>query len=280
MDMSSGDMFDHYTASTAPSSRKKDSKRLRGESSKAASKKARTKDHPPAATPLKEKMPPPSPHDQQSPPAPVNQHSTPPAPTEQTPQGNQPGDALTSTVVGLARERIYKLSKHKRSQEAIVGTNSMEGLLTITVGWRRTGALLTQTRNADTKYIEAMKVLGGKNVDMLERNTELLDKNTEMLEKNSKLAKELQQFKTALDKANEDKEKFKECARLNCQEAKQLKVDLIASRKETEELEGRVKELEEMNARNLKKNYVVSLLWLKNKEKKEKSGKFQRNWRF
>ncbi|XP_062114434.1 uncharacterized protein LOC133825521 [Humulus lupulus] len=64
LDMSSGYMFHHYIAFAAPSSREKDSKRLRGESSKAASKKARTEDHPTAAAPSKETTPPPSPLDQ------------------------------------------------------------------------------------------------------------------------------------------------------------------------------------------------------------------------
>ncbi|XP_062109646.1 uncharacterized protein LOC133821232 [Humulus lupulus] len=141
-------MFDRYTAPAAPSSWKKESKWHRGESSNAPStKKARTEDLP-AAAPSKETTPPPAPLDQQSPLAPAKQNSTPPTPTNQTPQGNQPEDALTSTVVGSTRERIYKLSKHKRSREAIFGTNSMEAnqiinrwlneiasrLLTITAG--------------------------------------------------------------------------------------------------------------------------------------------------
>ncbi|XP_062085602.1 uncharacterized protein LOC133791699 [Humulus lupulus] len=207
-DMSSGYMFNRYTAPAAPSSRKKESKRHRGESNKAPStKKARNEDLP-AAAPSKEIMPPPAPLDQKSPPAPTDQNSTPLAPADQTPH-DHPGDTLTSMV----------------------------GLLTITAGWRRMRALVTQTKDSDSKHTEETKALEGKNAELLEKNTELLGKDTELLEQNSKLAEELQQFQTVLAKANEDKEKFKECAKLNYQESKQLEANLIASRNETEELE-------------------------------------------
>ncbi|XP_062119191.1 uncharacterized protein LOC133832934 [Humulus lupulus] len=238
--MSSEDMFDHYTAVATPSSRKKDSKRVRGESSKAASKKAQTEGPSAAAPskettppPTKETMPPPSPLDQPSPTAPVNQNSTPPAPTDH-PCHTQPEDTLTITVVSSARERIYKLSKHKRRQEAIVGTNSMEadqiinrglneiasGLLTITAGWRRTRTLVTQTKDLDTRHTEAMKVLKGKNAELLKKNAELTNQNNELREQKAQLTEELLECRTALTKSNEDKEKFRECGKLNYQEAK------------------------------------------------------------
>ena len=57
----------------------------------------------------------------------------------------------------------------------------------------------------------------------------------------------------ALKKSNEDKEKFRESAKLNYQQSVQLELDLIASRQETEEMEKRVKELEELEAQNLEK---------------------------
>ncbi|XP_062075656.1 uncharacterized protein LOC133779755 [Humulus lupulus] len=222
--MSSGDMFNRYTAPIAPSSRKKESKRHCREGNKAPStKKARTEDLPNAA-PSKQTTPTPAPLDQESPPAPADQNSTPLAPADQTPH-DQPGDALTSTM----------------------------GLVTITSSWHRTGALVTQTKDSDSKHIKKTKALEGKNAELLEKNTKLLGKNTELLEQNSKLAEELQQFQTALAKVNEGKEKFRECAKLNYQESKKLEADLIVSRKETEELEVRVKELEETNVRNFEK---------------------------
>ncbi|XP_062104060.1 uncharacterized protein LOC133815219 [Humulus lupulus] len=220
-DMSFEDMFDRYSAPAAPSSKKKDSKRHHGESSKAPStKKAQTGDPSavaPSAAPSRETTPPLSPLDQTSPPAPVDQNPTPLAPAHQT-RHDQPGDVLTSTV----------------------------GMLTMTAGWRCTGTLVTKNKESDAKHNEEVKVLEGK-------NAELLGKNTELLEQNSKLAAKLQQYQTTLTKANEDKEKFRECAKLNFQEAKQLETELIASRKETEELEGRVKELEETTASNLER---------------------------
>ncbi|XP_062099754.1 uncharacterized protein LOC133805589 [Humulus lupulus] len=83
-DMSSEDMFEHYKVVAASSGKKKDSKRSRGESSKTASKKARTED-PQATVPSKENTPPPSPLEQPNLTPPVNQHSTPTTPVDQHP---------------------------------------------------------------------------------------------------------------------------------------------------------------------------------------------------
>ncbi|XP_062090212.1 uncharacterized protein LOC133794317 [Humulus lupulus] len=136
-DMSSKDVFEHYKAAAASSGRKEDSKRTRGESSKTAPKKARTED-PPATVPSKDNTPPPSPLEQPGSTPPVDQDATPPTivdqhPTPQDPtsrthrtQPSQPECSLSSSVVSSTRERIYKLSKHKRSQEAIDDTISME----------------------------------------------------------------------------------------------------------------------------------------------------------
>ncbi|XP_062075786.1 uncharacterized protein LOC133779905 [Humulus lupulus] len=267
--MSSEDVFEHYKAAAAFSGRKKDSKRTRGEKSKTASKKARTEDSP-ATVPLKDNTPPPSPLEQPTSTPPVDQHSTPPTPADQhpTPQDptgrthrTQPEGSLSSSVVSSAKERIYKLSKHKRSQEAINDTISMEteqilnrglneivsGLLTMTAGWRRAGAIVSTTRNFDTRLAEAMKALEGKNTDMLEKNNELTKKNGELFEQNMELTKlkeelleqkatlteDLLESRDALKKAKEDKEKFRESAKLNHQQSKQLELDLIASRSTT-----------------------------------------------
>ncbi|XP_062114388.1 uncharacterized protein LOC133825471 [Humulus lupulus] len=220
--MSSEDVFDHYTAAATPSSRKKDSKRVRGESSKTSSKKART-EVPSAAAPSRETTPPPtkettpptSPLDQPSSTVSVGQHSTPAAPTDQ-PHHTQPEDTLGSTV-------------------------------------RRTSTLATQTKDFDIRHTEAVKVLEGKNADLLEKNAELTKQNDELLEQKAQLTEELLECRAALNKSNEDKEKFRESAKLNFQEVKQLGLDLTARKKETEELEGRVKELEETNAKNMEK---------------------------
>ncbi|XP_062119256.1 peroxisomal and mitochondrial division factor 1-like [Humulus lupulus] len=99
-----------------------------------------------------------------------------------------------------------------------------------------------------------MKALEGKNVDLLKKNTELTKQNSELLEENTELTKlndellehkatlteELLESRGALKKSNEDKEKFRESAKLNHQQSKQLELDLIASRNETEELERRI----------------------------------------
>ncbi|XP_062094340.1 uncharacterized protein LOC133800399 [Humulus lupulus] len=159
-DMSSEDVFAHYKAAATSSGRKKDSKRVRGESSKTASKKAQT-EGPSAAVPSKENTPPPSPFDQSASTPPVNQHSTPPAPSDQ-PHHTQPKDTLANTM----------------------------GLLTMTTGWRRAGAMVSQTKNFVTRLAEAMKALEGKNVDLLEKNTELVKQNGELLEKNAELTKQ------------------------------------------------------------------------------------------
>ncbi|XP_062104631.1 uncharacterized protein LOC133815865 [Humulus lupulus] len=286
-DMPSEDVFEHYKVAAASSGRKKDNKRTRGERSKIASKKARTED-PPATVPSKENTPPPSPLEKPASTPPVNQHSTPPTPVDRhrTPQDptsqtqrTQPEGSLFSIVVSSARERIYKLSKHKRSQEAIDRTISMEtdqilnrglneivsGLLTMTAGWRRAGAMVSQTKIFDTRLAEAKKALEGKNTDLLEKNIELTKQNDELLEKSVELSKqneelleqkatlteELLESRGALKKSNEDKEKFRESAKLNYQQSQQLELNLITSRHETEELEKRMKELEELEAKNM-----------------------------
>ena len=121
--MDSGDVFAHYEAAATSSVPKKDSKRARGESSKTPSKKARTEDTP-TVVPSKENMTPPPPTEQ-SMPTPVNPQPSSRAADQET-LDNLPEGSLSSLVVGSARERIYKLSKHKRSQEAITETISME----------------------------------------------------------------------------------------------------------------------------------------------------------
>ncbi|XP_062099927.1 uncharacterized protein LOC133805789 [Humulus lupulus] len=127
--------------------------------------------------------------------------------------------------------------------------------------------MVSQTKNFDTKLAEATKALEGKNVDLLEKNNELTKHKDELLEKSGELSKQnealLQEKSTlteelleswdALKKSIEDKEKFRLSAKLNYQRSKQLELDLAASRQKTEELEKHVKELEELEAKNLDK---------------------------
>ena len=118
--MDSEDVFEHYRAAATSSGQKKDSKRARGESSKTPSKKART-DDPPASAPLQENSPPTTP---------LEQPASTPADQQRVPSrealNTQLEGSLPSFVVSSARERIYKLSKHKRSQASITETVSME----------------------------------------------------------------------------------------------------------------------------------------------------------
>ncbi|XP_062079289.1 uncharacterized protein LOC133783657 [Humulus lupulus] len=273
--MSSEDLFKLYNVPTVPSSKKKESRRHCGESSKAPpTKNARTRD-PPAAVPSRETTPPPAPLDQTSPLAPTDQTS-PPAPDQTPPQAPTsqmpPAQTLTSIVLSSAKERLTKLPRHRRSQEAITGTDSMEvdhiinrtlneiasGMLTMTARWRRSGALITQLQTSEAKHAEELKADEAKHTEQLEatkdRHTEQLKAvektNAELLDQKNKLAEELKQFQAALTKAIDEKEKFKESSKLNFHEAKQLEAELVASRKDTEELEGRIKELEETNASN------------------------------
>ncbi|XP_062104325.1 uncharacterized protein LOC133815502 [Humulus lupulus] len=189
--MSTKDMFELYNVPvpTAPSSKKKGSRQHRGETNQnPPTKKARTGD-PPTPVHSKETTPPPTPLDQTSPPAPTDQIS-PPAPADQiapsadqaspaapagqappaAPTGQAPPDqtrdALMSIVLSSAKERMTKILRHRRNQEAITGTDSMEvdqiincalnekGILTMIASWRRLGA---QTAQYEKKLGEQLK---------------------------------------------------------------------------------------------------------------------------
>ncbi|XP_062103725.1 uncharacterized protein LOC133814831 [Humulus lupulus] len=293
--MDSEDMFEHYRAVAASSSQKKNSKRARGESSKTASKKAQT-DDPPAIAPSKENSPPSSPLEQPASTLSVEQTSNPATPIDQQPSPKAPSSqtlctplegSLPNIVVSSARERIYKLSKHKRSQASITKTTSMEanqvlnrglneiGLLTITAGWRRAGALVSRGKNFDTRLAEAKKSLEAKNNELTKQNGEFLAEKTELskqkeelLEQKATLTEELLETRNALKKSNEAREKFRESSTLKNQQAVQLELDMIASRQEAEELEKRVKELEEAGAKNLEK-YKECALRLEEEERAE-----------
>ncbi|XP_062088765.1 uncharacterized protein LOC133795328 [Humulus lupulus] len=246
-DMSFEDVFEHYKATAASSGRKKDNKRTRGESSKTASKKARTED-PLATVSMKENTPPPSPLEQPASTPPVDQHSTPPTPVDQhlTPQ-----DPTSQT---------------QRTQP--------EGIVDHDRWLHRAGAMVSQTKILDTRLAEAKKALEGKNADLLDKNNELTKENDELLEKSAELSKqkeellqqkatlteELLESRDALKKSNEDREKFRESAKINYQEYKQFELDLIANRQETKELEKRCAiRLEEEERANIPASPEISL---------------------
>ncbi|XP_062118320.1 uncharacterized protein LOC133831934 [Humulus lupulus] len=245
--MSAEDLFDLYSEPepAAPPSKKKWSRQHLGESSSIPlTKKIQIAD-PPTPASSKETTPPPAPIDQTSPPAPVDQthppapvNQPPPTPTDQTPP-DQTGEALKNIVLSSSKDRMTKLLRHRRSQEAIIGTDTMEvdqiinralskvlsGVLTMSASWRRSGALTAQSEK----------------------------KNAELLEQKAKLSEELKQHQATLIKAIETKEKYKEASLLNFKEASKLQDDLVISRKETERLEERIKEREETNASNLER---------------------------
>ncbi|XP_062118727.1 uncharacterized protein LOC133832393 [Humulus lupulus] len=139
----------------------------------------------------------------------------------------------------------------------------------MTASWRRSRS---QTAQYDKKIVEQLKVfeerhaeelraVEGKYNEQLEatkvKYSEQLGaaekKNAELLEQKAKLAEELRQHQATLLKAIETKEKYKEASLLNFKEASKLQDDLVISRKETEGLEERVKELEKTNVSNLER---------------------------
>ena len=248
-------MFEHYRDDAASSGQKKNSNRARGESSKTASKKART-DDPPATAPSKENSPPPPPTEQTTP-TPVNPHPSSRAADKEA-LDNLPEGSLSSLVVGSARKRIYKLSKHRRSQAAINETASMEvdqiinrglneivsvshlllfhhlcltslpyffifhlqGLLSLTASWRRAGALVSRGQNFDSRLAQAKQALEDEKKKLLEENKELSKLNEQLCEDQATLTKELQDSQGALKKANEAQVKWRESSVLVTQECK------------------------------------------------------------
>ncbi|XP_062103287.1 uncharacterized protein LOC133814329 [Humulus lupulus] len=211
-------------APEAPASKKKTSRRHQGESSKAPpAKKSRTAD-PPANVPSTNATPPPSPLERQSPPAPVGSTPSPPAPADQTQQAApaSTGGDISSHALRSAKDRMAKILKHKRCREAMAGTKTMD-----------VDQILTCALNELASLEVAQKT------------------NATLLEEKDKLAEELREKQTALDKAVEQRDQFKESNRINYREAKKLEEDLIASRQETTKLEGRIEELEKANASNL-----------------------------
>ncbi|XP_062083356.1 uncharacterized protein LOC133789560 [Humulus lupulus] len=159
---------------------------------------------------------------------------------------------------------MAKILKHERCREAMAGTETMDvnqilthalnelasAMLTATVGHLRSGAITEQSKTSEQRHAEELKVAVAKYDEKLEVAQKT---NAVLLEEKNKLVEELREKQTALDKAVEQKDQFKESNRINYREAKKLKEDLIASRQETTKLEGRIEELEKANASNLER---------------------------
>ncbi|XP_062113945.1 uncharacterized protein LOC133824949 [Humulus lupulus] len=243
--MPSDDAFDLYSLpkATAPASRKKESRRHPGESSSNPSKKRARIEDPPAPVPSKETTPPPAPVDQTLPPALVDQ-TPPPVPVDSTPpdkSGNTQGEAIMNIAFNSANDKLKKLSRHRRSREAINNTGSMtvdqifscglnevlSGVLTLSTGWRRSEVMAVEydkeSKAVEERLGEQLKVAEAKHVEQLKAAEE---KNAEQL------------------RAAEEK---------ITNWASKLQDELAIDRKETAELEERVKLLEETNASDLER---------------------------
>ncbi|XP_062118730.1 vegetative cell wall protein gp1-like [Humulus lupulus] len=134
--MPSGEVFDLYRNpnATAPASRKKASRRHPGESSSDPSKKRAQTENPPAPTPSKDMTSPLAPVDP-TPPASVDPTSTvpidptPPAPPNPSPSTQSKtiqAEAILNTTYNSANDRLKKLLRDRRSQEAFNNVSTMK----------------------------------------------------------------------------------------------------------------------------------------------------------
>ena len=136
-----------------------------------------------------------------------------------------------------------------------------QAFLTITVGRLRSGTITKQSKSLEQQHADELEVAEAKYAEQL----------AAVLEEKNKLAEELKEKQSALDKAIEQRENFKESNRVNYHAAKKLEEDLTASRQETTTLEGRIEKLEQANASNLEryKNTTVKCFydfWKHNQE--------------
>ena len=119
----------------------------------------------------------------------------------------------------------------------------MQAMLTLTAGFIRLGAVTKEARTSDQWHEDELKAAEARHADQLAVVTA----------EKAQLAKELEEKLKSLEKACELRDQYKESNRSNYKVAKQLELDLIASRQETRDLEGRVKDLEKNNATNLER---------------------------
>ncbi|XP_062075288.1 uncharacterized protein LOC133779330 [Humulus lupulus] len=264
--MPSEDMFGLYNAPDTPVSKKKASRRHRGECSKEPPAKKTRTEEPPVAGPSKNTTPPPSPLEQQSPPAPVGSTPHAPAPIDQTQPAApvQTGDDLLSRALRSAKDRMTRILRHERSREAMAGTELMDvnqilnhtlnelasAMLTVIASRLCSGIITEQSKAFEHRHAEEIKVIEAKYKEQLEAAQKA---NVALLEEKNKLAKEMEQHQAALNKALEAKEKYKESPLTNFRKAKRLEADLIESRQEADKLEARINKLEKTNASNLER---------------------------
>ena len=116
-------------------------------------------------------------------------------------------------------------------------------MLTLTAGRIRLGAVTEQARTSEQRHEDELKAVEARHADQL----------AAVAEEKAQLAKELEEKLKSLEKAREQRDQYKESNRSNFKVAKQLELDLIASRQETRDLEGRVEDLEKTNAANLER---------------------------
>ncbi|XP_062103586.1 uncharacterized protein LOC133814671 [Humulus lupulus] len=214
--MSAEDPFNMYSEPdpVTPASKKKGSRQHRGESSSnPPTKKAQTED-PPIPVPSKETTPPPAPVDQTSPPAPVDQ-TPPPAPADQT-LPDQKGKTLEEALMNIALISAKdRVTKLSRHRHSRESISDTDSLEVDQIFSRALNEVLSGVLTMSTGW----------------RRSEAL---------NAKYEKRLgEQLKIA-------KAKYVE-------EASKLQDELTISRKENDELEERVKLLEETNTKDLER---------------------------
>ncbi|XP_062081226.1 uncharacterized protein LOC133786029 [Humulus lupulus] len=241
--MESENVFDIYSAleaPVAPSSRKKTSKRHPGESSKVPQAKK------PCNAGLSKdgslaNANPPSPQEQQTPPAPARSTPSPAAPTDQTQQAGpaSTGGDITSRAFRSVKDRVAKIVKHDRFQEAM----DVEQILNCALNE------FSSAKSLEQRHADELKAAEAKYAEQL----------AAVLEEKNKLVKELREKKNSLDKAIEQRDQFKESNRANYHATKKLEEDLAVSKQETTTLEGRIKGLEKANASNLERHKNATL---------------------
>ena len=112
----------------------------------------------------------------------------------------------------------------------------LQGILTIGHCWRR-------AEETKAKHAEEIKAVEARHVEEIKAAEARI----------ASLSEELRKFQESVAKVTAIKEKFKEAMKINFKEATKLQDDLVISRKEIAELEGRVKLLEETNSCHLEK---------------------------
>ncbi|XP_062114227.1 uncharacterized protein LOC133825278 [Humulus lupulus] len=115
----------------------------------------------------------------------------------------------------------------------------LSGVLTMSPDWRR-------SEEIDANHAEEIKACK-------QRAKTSEEKAKACEEQVARLSEELRKSQEAVAKVTTSKNEFKEASEINFKEETKLQNELVASRQEVTELEGRVKQLEETNARNLEK---------------------------